>query len=406
MSTEVKTPMLPESVTDASIAVCHKKAGDWCDVGDVIVELETDKVMLEVTASVAGVLSSIAVKEGDIVHADSPIAVIDETASQGEQAVSTAEGLQHVASSTEEVQHTKSSAPIPDKESEPTTVSKVVSQEQALQSSIPMSPSKRRDAYNQPNTVAKQATTQQATTQQVVSPAPSSGDFERKPMSRLRAKIAQRLVDATQETAMLTTFNEVRMDPIIRIRQDHQDAFIEKHGVKLGFMSFFTQAVCRALDDFPEINASVDGQDILYHHGKHIGVAVSTDRGLVVPVLKNAQEMNYATIETQIKEMATQARAGKISLDQLQGGTFTITNGGVFGSMLSTPILNMPQSAILGMHAIQKRPIVLNDEIVIASMMYLALSYDHRLVDGQQSVQFLVRIKNLLEDPDQVLLDL
>jgi 2-oxoglutarate dehydrogenase E2 component (dihydrolipoamide succinyltransferase) len=383
MSTEIKTPMLPESVTDASIAVCHKKVGDWCDVGDVIVELETDKVMLEVTASTAGVLSSIAVKEGDIVHADSPIAMIDETATQGAKVVE---------------------PPVEEAPKEPQVqappVQNVASKEKVPQGSMPMSPSKRRDAYNSPNKSS------QAPKSQPVAQMPSTGDFERKPMSRLRAKIAQRLVEATQETAMLTTFNEVRMDPIIRIRQDHQEAFVAKHGVKLGFMSFFTQAVCKALEDFPEINASVDGPDILYHQGKHIGVAVSTERGLVVPVLKNAQTMNYATIESQIKEMATLARAGKIGLEQLQGGTFTITNGGVFGSMLSTPILNMPQSAILGMHAIQKRPIVLNDEIVIASMMYLALSYDHRLVDGQQSVQFLVRIKNLLEDPDQVLLDL
>ncbi|MDC3180758.1 2-oxoglutarate dehydrogenase complex dihydrolipoyllysine-residue succinyltransferase [Gammaproteobacteria bacterium] len=393
MSNEVKTPMLPESVTDAAIAVCHKKVGDWCDVGDVIVELETDKVMLEVTAANEGTLTQLHVKEGDIVHADSPIAIIEagikpEVSKPQDESTS---NLQE-----DEIISQPQVTVVKDDKPQENITHKVADY-------LPMSPSQRRSAYKSPDEsprVMKESASPK------VSMSIESGDYIRKPMSRLRTKIAQRLVEATQETAMLTTFNEVRMDPIIRIRKDHQESFMAKYGVKLGFMSFFTQAVCKALADFPEINASIDGNDILYHQCAHIGIAVSTERGLVVPVLKNAQDMNYAQIETSIKEMAIQAREGKIGLDQLQGGTFTITNGGVFGSMLSTPILNMPQSAILGMHAILQRPIIHEGEITIASMMYLALSYDHRLVDGQQSVQFLVRIKSLLEDPDQVLLDL
>jgi 2-oxoglutarate dehydrogenase E2 component (dihydrolipoamide succinyltransferase) len=384
MSIEIKTPMLPESITDATVAVCHKQQGQFCQEGDVIVELETDKVMLEVTATHAGTITQLLVKEGDILSADTVIAVLTEGENKDID-------MEPVPELQVNIQKPAVTEPVEPKQKEQHRVQQ------------PMSPSQRRDAYSKPSPAKSipVSATVQKTEGKVV-----EGDFDRQPMSRLRAKIATRLVEATSETAMLTTFNEVRMDSIIQLRKTHQEAFVAKYGVKLGFMSFFVHAVCKALVEFPAVNASVDGHDILYHRGQHVGIAVSTDRGLVVPVLKNAQDMSYSEIEMQIKQLAEVARAGKISFEQLQGGTFTITNGGVFGSMLSTPIINMPQSAILGMHAITKRPIVIDDEVSIASMMYLALSYDHRLIDGQQSVQFLVRVKNILENPDLVLLDL
>lgn len=390
MSIEIKTPVLPESITDATVAVWHKSVGDWCQKGDVVVELETDKVMLEVTALESGQLIKKCAKEGDTVSGEVLIAVLDENA--------TPETIQSKPK-VEAVEEVSVYEPV----SEPAEKVEEITEKTAVQptdSAERMSPSERRRVYDggpapvKPDIAVKKPT--------VV----DDGSFERQPMSRLRARIATRLVEATQETAMLTTFNEVNMDAIIAMRQAHQADFTAKHGVKLGFMSFFVQAVSKALETFPEVNASVDGNDILYHKSQHVGIAVSTERGLVVPVLKDAQNMSYAEIEQQIKSLAETARAGKMTLDQMQGGTFTITNGGVFGSMLSTPILNMPQSAILGMHAIQKRPVVIDDEITIASMMYLALSYDHRLIDGQQSVQFLVTIKQILEDPDRLLLDL
>ncbi|UTC24882.1 2-oxoglutarate dehydrogenase complex dihydrolipoyllysine-residue succinyltransferase [Candidatus Comchoanobacter bicostacola] len=383
MSLEIKTPMLPESVTSATVAVWHKSVGDSCCEGDVVVELETDKVMLEVTATTDGVMAQQMVPVGSEVTSDQVLALL----SEGSVA-----SVESTVSSLDPQEETVTDRPLA-----PSLVS-----ESSQRDNDRISPSERRRQYE----VGKPDTEVKTTQPRVQQADPDDVDYMRKPMSGLRKKIAQRLVEATQETAMLTTFNEVIMDPIISIRSAHQSAFQEKHGVKLGFMSFFVQAVAKALEDFPEINASIDGNDILYHSGKHIGIAVSTDRGLVVPVLRDVQDMSYAHVEQCIVKMAKTARAGKLTLDQMQGGTFTITNGGVFGSMLSTPILNMPQSAILGMHAIQKRAVVIDDAVVIRSMMYLALSYDHRLVDGQQSVQFLVRIKQILEDPDCLLLDL
>jgi len=244
--------------------------------------------------------------------------------------------------------------------------------------------------------------------QLLVQPAATPGAREEKrvPMTRLRAKIAERLVQAKSETAMLTTFNEVNLHAIAQLRQQYQEAFVKKHGVKLGYMSFFTKAVIHALKQFPTVNASVDGNDIVYHGFFDIGIAVSTERGLVVPVLRNADEMSLAEIELSIQDCATRARNGKLTMEEMQGGTFTITNGGVFGSMLSTPIINPPQTAILGMHKIMDRPVAENGQVVIRPMMYLAMSYDHRLIDGRESVQFLVSVKDILEDPSRLLLDL
>ena len=372
MSLEIKVPMLPESVTEATVASWHKQPGDMCQEGDVIAELETDKVMLEVVATHSGVLKQQLVSEGDTVGADTVLAEID----------------------TDVVSETESDTQS-EVEPQASTESKtLVNASPSLRREIhdknidlsSKTPSGRGGRFEQSDLTSDSATV-------------ASAGVRRVKMSRLRATIAQRLLDAQHTAAILTTFNEVDMAPIMALRSAHQEAFMDKYGVKLGFMSFFVHAVTEALKDFPEVNASIDGDDVLYHSDANIGIAVSTDRGLVVPVLRQAQNMNNALVESSIRDYALKARDGKITLDDMAGGTFTITNGGVFGSLLSTPILNMPQSAILGMHTIQKRPVVVNDEIVIRPMMYLALSYDHRLVDGKQSVGFLVRIKEILENP-------
>lgn len=372
MSLEIKVPMLPESVTEATVASWHKQAGDMCQEGDVIAELETDKVMLEVVATHSGVLKQQLVSEGDTVGADTVLAEID----------------------TDVVSETESDTQS-EVEPQASTESKTL---------VNASPSLRREIHDKNIDLSSKTPSGRGGRFEQSDLASDSGTValsgvRRVKMSRLRATIAQRLLDAQHTAAILTTFNEVDMAPIMALRSAHQEAFMNKYGVKLGFMSFFVHAVTEALKDFPEVNASIDGDDVLYHSDANIGIAVSTDRGLVVPVLRQAQNMNNAEVENSIRDYALKARDGKITLDDMAGGTFTITNGGVFGSLLSTPILNMPQSAILGMHTIQKRPVVVNDEVVIRPMMYLALSYDHRLVDGKQSVGFLVRIKEILENP-------
>lgn len=377
MSVEIKVPMLPESISEAQVASWHKKEGDFCKEGDVIAELETDKVMLEVVATCDGVLKTTLVSEGDSVNADTVLATIEP---------------QEVPEAKEEPKEVKDEKPKEEpkaqKEAKKTpTASPSVRREMLQQNISPdsITPSGRGGRILNKDLMAKET---------------------RVKMSRIRAKIAERLIEAQHTSAMLTTFNEVNMEPIMTLRAQHQEAFTEKHGVKLGFMSFFVQATTHALKAFPEVNASVDGDDIIYHPDANIGIAVSTERGLVVPVLKKAQDMGYAEIELGIKTYAEKAREGKIELSDMTDGTFTITNGGVFGSMLSTPIINMPQSAILGMHAITKRVVVEDDQMVIRPMMYLALTYDHRLIDGQQSVQFLVMIKDMLENPSKLLLDI
>ncbi|MEC7030253.1 MAG: 2-oxoglutarate dehydrogenase complex dihydrolipoyllysine-residue succinyltransferase [Pseudomonadota bacterium] len=397
MIVEIKVPMLPESVTEATVASWQKQPGDMCAEGDVIAELETDKVMLEVVATSAGLLESHRVSEGDTVTADSILASIDtEAGSHGSDDISATEQTAH----DNVAEH---------KEKYPSHSESHVNTEQN-DGFINASPSLRREIHDKGIDITQKVPSARGgrfvaedLTNHPDAPIAAENErvesVKRVKMSRLRAKIAQRLVDAQHTAAILTTFNEVNMAPIMTLRQDHQEAFTNKYGVKLGFMSFFVHAVTEALKDFPEVNASVDGDDILYHTDSNIGIAVSTDRGLVVPVLQKAQNMSSAEVEQSIRDYALKAREGKITLDDMSGGTFTITNGGVFGSLLSTPILNMPQSAILGMHTIQKRPVVENDEVVIRPMMYLALSYDHRLVDGKQSVGFLVRIKEIIEEP-------
>lgn len=383
MSVEIKVPMLPESVSEAVVATWLKNPGDACQEGDVIAELETDKVMLEVVATVGGVLNTQLVDIGDTVTGDQVLAIMEE----GES----------------------SPAPADPKEQTPQFESKAdtpKAQETPDSAFINASPSVRRTIHDQNIEVSTIQPTGRGDRYLASDLSNTQTALRRVKMSRIRAKIAERLVEAQHTSAMLTTFNEVNMAPVMALRSENQERFQQKFGIKLGFMSFFVQAVTHALADFPEVNASIDGDDVVYPPDMNIGIAVSTDRGLVVPVLKQAQNMGYAEIESEIKGFAQKARDGKITLDDMSNGTFTITNGGVFGSMLSTPILNMPQSAILGMHAIQKRAVVDNDEIVIRPMMYLALSYDHRLIDGQQSVRFLVAIKEIIENPNVLLLDI
>jgi 2-oxoglutarate dehydrogenase E2 component (dihydrolipoamide succinyltransferase) len=409
MATEVKVPLLPESVADATIATWHKKVGDKVTRDENIVDLETDKVMLEVPAPSDGILKEIIKKEGSVVQAQEVIAIIDSAA--GNEKSNEAK-----APETKE-EHKNSKA-------------------QQSDTSVPASPSVRRvaaehdiDVSQVPGTGKGGRVTKEnvisAVTEQTkdaskddskkaaakapvtaVSSMPSGSRAEKRvPMTRIRARIAERLLEVKQSTAMLTTFNEVNMHYVMDIRSRYREKFEKAHHARLGFMSFFVRACAEALKRFPVVNASIDGNDLVYHSYYDIGVAVSTDRGLVVPVLRDVNQMTMAEIEIKIADYAEKARTGKLTLEDMQGGTFTITNGGVFGSLLATPILNSPQCAILGMHKIQERPVVENGQIVIRPMMYLALSYDHRLIDGKESVSFLVTVKELLEDPTRLLLE-
>lgn len=375
MSIEVKVPGLPESVADATVATWHKKVGDQVKRDENLLDLETDKVVLEVPAPADGILTEQCVTMGTVVKSGELLAKIQEGA------------LAPTVSEVKvEVNATHSQGP---------AVRRIAAEHQLTPEQL--------------QSVSKEGRVTAADARQLlVQPAVTAGarEEQRVPMTRLRAKIAERLVQAKSETAMLTTFNEVNLHAIAQLRQQYQEAFVKKHGVKLGYMSFFAKAVIHALKQFPTVNASVDGNDIVYHGFFDIGIAVSTERGLVVPILRNADEMSLAEIELSIQDCASRARNGKLTMEEMQGGTFTITNGGVFGSMLSTPIINPPQTAILGMHKIMDRPVAENGQVVIRPMMYLAMSYDHRLIDGRESVQFLVTVKDILEDPSRLLLDL
>jgi 2-oxoglutarate dehydrogenase E2 component (dihydrolipoamide succinyltransferase) len=390
MTTEIKVPVLPESVADATIAAWHKKPGDSVSEGESLVDLETDKVVLEVPAPVDGVLDAIVAQEGETVTAGTVIGSI--SAGDGKR---TAEAAKSEAAPVK-----VESAPAKAAEAAK-PAAKTAASSEPLAGSHDLTPSQRRKAAEQgidPKTM-KQAAPK-------VTPDVNGRPEERVPMTRLRQRIAERLLDVKQNTAMLTTFNEVNLKAVSDIRNQYKDQFEKQHGIRLGFMSFFTKAAVEALKRFPDVNASIDGTDIVYHGYYDIGIAVSTDRGLMVPILRDVDHMGLADIEKGIKNFADKARDGQITLDDMSGGTFTITNGGAFGSLLSTPIINPPQSAILGMHGIQQRPIAENGQVVIRPMMYLALSYDHRIIDGKQSVLFLRTIKDLLEDPARLLLDI
>lgn len=392
MTTAIKVPALPESVADATVSTWHVKPGEAISEGETIVDLETDKVVMEVPAPADGVLKSIDKAEGETVTADEVLGQFEAGAAASTPAKEEAPEAKPAATS-------KSAA----SESASPAVRRVAAEKDINLDDVKGTGKGGRltvdDVKGHSSAPAAKAAPAKAVPQ-------GARTEERVPMSRLRQRIAERLLSATNDTAMLTTFNEVNMKPVMDLRTKYKDQFEKTFGVKLGFMSFFTKAVVEALKKFPDVNASIDGNDIVYHGFYDVGIAVSTERGLVVPVLRDADQLSMADVEKQIGEYAKKARDGKLSLEEMTGGNFTITNGGIFGSLLSTPIINPPQSAILGMHAIQERPVAENGEVVIRPMMYVALSYDHRIVDGKTSVSFLVALKQLLEDPARLMLGL
>ena len=410
MSIEIKVPPLPESVSEATVVTWHKQPGDAVARDENLVDIETDKVVLEVPAPADGVLGEIKAGEGDTVTADQVLGTIEEEAAgaKAEKPAPSgkASGAAEKPASTDEpelspaVRRLVAENDLDAAKIEGTGPSGRITKEDVL-----------RHLEGQQQAPAKEAPA--PARQKPAEPAPAPAPMpagerpeRRVPMTRLRQRIAERLVEAQQTAAMLTTFNEVNMQPVMELRKRHKDQFEKIHGARLGFMSFFVKASVEALKRFPAVNASVDGTDIIYHGYYDIGIAVSTERGLVVPVLRDADHQSFAGIESSIVDFGKRAQAGKLSMDELTGGTFSITNGGIFGSLMSTPILNPPQSAILGMHKIQERPMVENGEIVVRPMMYLALSYDHRIIDGREAVSFLVAIKELLEDPARLLLEI
>jgi 2-oxoglutarate dehydrogenase E2 component (dihydrolipoamide succinyltransferase) len=410
MTMEIKAPAFPESVADGEIARWHKAAGDHVQRDELLVEIETDKVVMEVVAPESGVLVELLAAEGDTIFSEAVLAILDPaiSATAAEQDATVSAAPMGPAARQLVEQHQLDAAVIAGtgkggritKDDVLSHLSQVQDGQQETRPSTADTP-----AVAAPNVVP---TSPVSTPIQAVSTGPSSERVEKRvPMTRMRAKIAERLLDATQQTAMLTTFNEVNMAPLMKLREQYKDQFEKTHnGTRLGFMGFFVKACCEALKRFPEVNASIDGNDVVYHGYQDIGVAVSTDDGLVVPVLRDADFMSIADVEAAIRDLGLKARDKKLTIEEMTGGTFTVSNGGVFGSLLSTPILNPPQTGILGMHAIQDRPVAVDGHVVIQPMMYLALSYDHRLIDGKTAVQFLVAVKGLVEDPARILLQL
>ena len=408
MTIEIKVPPLPESVTDATLVAWHKKAGESVSRDENLVDLETDKVVLEVPAPSNGVLKEIKIDDGATVTAGDVLAILEE----GDVAESAA--AEQVTEKAEPKRAAKSAAAAAESTKPPKTSPAVrrLLEEHDLDETMVLGTGKDgRITKGDVLSFLKSDDSGNGAPGDSQAEIASQGEVfalerseQRVPMTRLRARIAERLVDAQQTAAMLTTFNEVDLTEVMALRSRYRDEFEKRHGVRLGFMSFFAKASIEALKQFPVLNASVDGTDILYHNYYDIGIAVSTERGLMVPVLRDVDQMSFAEFETELGTMAKKAQDGTISMEELTGGTFTITNGGIFGSMLSTPILNQPQSAILGMHNIQQRPMVVEGEIVARPMMYLAVTYDHRIIDGKEAVQFLVTIKQQLEDPGRLLL--
>ena len=400
MAIEIKAPTFPESVQEGTLATWHKNVGDSVTRDELIVDIETDKVVLEVVAPATGTLTEILKAQDDIVLSNEVIARIEE-----------GEAAQPAAAPAAK----KEEADIQVAESLVNPAAKKLADERDIDLSQVTGTGKggritKEDVVNfTPAAAPAPATSAAPAAASAVEDAMPAGErVERRvAMTRMRSRIAERLLDVTQTTASLTTFNEVDMSALMGLRKQYQDEFTKTHnGTRLGFMGFFVKAAVEALKRFPLVNASIDGNDIVYHGFQDIGVAVSTDRGLVVPVLRNAENMSIATVENSIGDYAGKARDGKLSIEEMTGGTFTITNGGVYGSLLSTPIINPPQTAILGMHTIQQRPVAVNGQVEIRPMMYLALSYDHRLIDGKEAVQFLVTIKQLIEDPAKILLEI
>ena len=423
MATEIKAPQFPEAVADGTVATWHKQPGDAVSRDELLVDIETDKVVLEVVAPHDGVLKEVLKGEGDTVESQELIALLEKgdaagaSSDAGQAATESAEPASEPAVDQDAVEDSWGPAVrklIAEHNLDPAKIKGTgkggrITKEDVVKY---MDSQGKAEAAVEKKAAPVPAPEAKKTVSTEALPAGGipfdAGDREerRVPMTRLRARVAERLVEAQRTAAMLTTFNEVNMKPVMTMRKNYKDAFEKAHGHRLGFMSFFVKAATEALKKYPAVNASIDGNDIVYHGYYDVGVAVSTDRGLVVPILKDADQKSFSEIEGQIVDFGKRAQAGKLSLDELTGGTFTISNGGVFGSLISTPILNPPQTAILGMHKIQERPMAVNGQVEILPMMYLALSYDHRLIDGKEAVQFLVAIKELVEDPARLLLDI
>jgi len=427
---EVKVPVLPESISEATVAVWHKKPGDFVELDDVIVEIETDKVVLEVPAEDSGVLTEIKAKEGETVGEQQVLGIMEKKPQDDSKETPTAESdstkkEEPIQEAPEEVTAEQEVVPlsklgtmkkaelvelaaslnvqVEGKTTKAILIDRIDTAQSGQEEATQKAPEEITQEVAEEVTQEAQKNSPELSDKEDLSPKGSRLE-ERVPMSRIRKTIANRLHSATQNTAMLTTFNEVDMSSILSMRSNYKEAFEKKYSVKLGFMSFFVKAAVESLKKFPTVNAYIDGDDIVYHAYCDVSVAISSDRGLVVPVLRDAHKMAMHDIEKAIIDYSVRAQDGTLDIDEMSGGTFTISNGGVFGSLLSTPILNSPQSAILGMHKTQERPIVIDGEIVIRPMMYLALSYDHQIIDGKEAVQFLISIKDALEDPTRLLL--
>tara|TARA_Y100001947_G_scaffold56520_1_gene47322 strand:- start:2112 stop:3329 length:1218 start_codon:yes stop_codon:yes gene_type:complete len=405
MATEIKAPLLPESVPDGTILTWYKSVGDTVKMDELLADIETDKVVIEVASPIDGTLTEILKDSGDIIVSNEAIARIEQSSSIGNSETATSELAATPAATTGKIAELENNLIT-------SPAAKKLIEENRLAAHSIVGSGKGGRITKEDVLDYIRASSSQSIPQPKIPVASTENTAkgrieERVPMSRLRAKVADRLLQAVQTTAMLTTFNEANMEAIIDIRTRYKDEFGEAHsGTRLGFMSFFVRACTEALKRFPAVNASIDGTDIVYHGYQDIGVAVSSPRGLVVPVLRNADHMGLAQVEREINKLAEKARDGNLAIEEITGGTFTISNGGVFGSLLSTPILNPPQTAILGMHKIQDRPMSVDGEIKILPMMYLALSYDHRMIDGKEAVQFLDTIKRLIEDPTRLLLEI
>ncbi|GGY66671.1 2-oxoglutarate dehydrogenase complex dihydrolipoyllysine-residue succinyltransferase [Marinobacter zhanjiangensis] len=417
MSTEIKAPVFPESVAEGTIATWHKKPGEACERDELIVDIETDKVVLEVVAPADGAIEEIVKDEGDTVESGEVIGKFKEGAageSKPEDKGDSGKEEEKAETKSEEPASAESGSAASSGDAILSPAARKLADENNVDPDSVKGTGKdgrvtKEDVQAHVDGGKSSAGKASGGSQPAAAPAADVPTGERPekrvPMTRLRASIAKRLVQAQTDAAMLTTFNEVNMKPVMQLRTEYKEAFEKRHGIKLGFMSFFAKAATEALKRFPAVNASIDGNDMVYHGYQDIGVAVSTDRGLVVPVIRDVDSLGLADIEKKIVEYGQKAKGGKLGIDEMTGGTFTITNGGIFGSLISTPILNPPQTAILGMHKIQERPMAVNGQVEILPMMYLALSYDHRMIDGKEAVQFLVALKEMIEDPARMLLD-
>jgi len=410
MTIEIKAPAFPESVADGEVATWHKSEGDAVQRDELLVEIETDKVVMEVVAPETGVLQSIVAQEGETIVSEALLAVLvpGEVVAPDSAAATPVAAPAASANEVKVAMGPAARAMVDEHRLDPNQIAGTGKGGRVTKEDVAQHLKQASAPKGQPANVAAQAATTAPESALPTLDGPSSERIEKRvPMTRMRARIAERLLNATQQTAMLTTFNEVNMAPLMKLRSQYKDQFEKTHnGTRLGFMGFFVKACCEALKRYPAVNASIDGNDVVYHGYQDIGVAVSTEDGLVVPVLRDADFMSIADVEAAIRDLGIKAQDKKLTIEEMTGGTFTVSNGGVFGSLMSTPILNPPQTGILGMHTIQERPIALDGEIVIQPMMYLALSYDHRLIDGKTAVQFLVTVKGLIEDPARILLQL